>query len=197
MAAKSAMFFIVGFFVFVTFLLCVSILTIILYFIMPQISHAAKEGKIWFTLSATFSPCKWFTAELVGSLRLSTWKEWANSRNKKFPWICNLCCRPVQGSLLRSRYLGCQARLAPLANGCWNPNRIRSFLFVFGVEGKTNQVTWDSQMNKAPSKTSTWSVSPGISGSDLWFHDWWDSKENFWNWFKMLLCFTPCVNQEN
>ncbi|XP_029195596.2 uncharacterized protein LOC122960800 [Acropora millepora] len=44
MAAKSAMFFIVGFFVFVTFLLCVSILTIILYFIMPQISHAAKEG---------------------------------------------------------------------------------------------------------------------------------------------------------
>ena len=33
---------------------------------------------------------------------------------QKFTLICNLCCRPVQGSLLRSRYLGCQARLAPL-----------------------------------------------------------------------------------
>ena len=47
MAAKNVMFLIVGFFVFVTFLLCVSILTIILHFIMPQThSDAAKEGKV-------------------------------------------------------------------------------------------------------------------------------------------------------
>lgn len=47
MAAKDVALIIFGVFVFVTFLVCVSILTIILLFIMPQNTSDAKEGKVW------------------------------------------------------------------------------------------------------------------------------------------------------